>query len=62
MIYINKNRAGKLWNVAFGIAEILDGILRIASFGTLSSKFALEVSRQMAITSIRKQCLREQNS
>lgn len=46
MIKINRNPAGKLFNLLFGLSEIADGLIRVASLGYLHSRFALEVSKR----------------
>ena len=46
MIERNRNPAGKLFNILFGLSEIADGLIRVASLGYLHSLFALEVSKR----------------
>lgn len=48
MIERNRHAAGKLWNAAFGAAQVLDGLVRLISCGTLHTRLTLEVSRQQA--------------
>ncbi len=45
LIHLNRNPAGLLANIIFGIAEIADGLLRLFSLGTVCSRLPLEVSR-----------------
>jgi len=46
MIERNRNPAGKLFNVLFGLSEIADGLIRVISLGYLHSRFALEVFKR----------------
>ena len=45
LLHRNRNPAGLFVNIIFGIAEIADGLLRLASLGTVCSRLPLEVSR-----------------
>ena len=54
MIFLNKNQAGKLYVITFGVACILDGIIIILSLGFLSGKFCLTISRYQAKIIINK--------
>lgn len=46
LIERNRHPAGKLFNLLFGLSEIADGLVRVASLGYLHSRFALEVSKR----------------
>lgn len=41
MIFLNKNKSGKLYVLLFGIACLLDGFIILLSLGYLSGKFCL---------------------
>jgi len=45
MIYLNKHPAGKALNVLFGLASVVDGLIRVLSAGFLFSSATLWVSR-----------------
>lgn len=47
-IQINKNPAGRVSNMLFGLCYIIDGIVRVFSFGFLHSNFTLDYSREQA--------------
>ena len=53
-IYVNKNPAGKISNLTFGICQIIDGVLRIFTFGWLASTLTLDHSRKQAGKNIQK--------
>lgn len=44
MLYINKNPAGKFSNMVIGMAELVDGIIRVMSFGFVMTRFPLNAS------------------
>lgn len=46
MLYRNKNPAGLLGNMLYGLAQITDGIVRIITFGTVATKLPLIVTRR----------------
>ena len=45
MIHLNKHPAGKAFNVLFGLASVVDGLIRVLSAGFLFSSATLWVSR-----------------
>lgn len=45
MIERNLNAAGRRANVLFGVAELMDGLVRILSLGFLHTRLTLIVSR-----------------
>jgi hypothetical protein len=45
MIERNLNAAGRRGNVLFGVAELMDGLVRILSLGFLHTRLTLIVSR-----------------
>lgn len=47
MIYKNKAPSGKLWNIYFGFAQLLDALIRIFTFGYFCSNYCVIVSRKM---------------
>jgi len=47
-IAINKHPAGKFWSFAFGLACIIDGMVRVLSGGWLFSSCCLWVTRQQS--------------
>lgn len=53
-IYINKHPAGRISNMHFGVCAILDGLVRVLSFGFLHSTFCLDQSRNAAKKAIEK--------
>ena len=55
MIQINKNAAGRFSNILFGVANFIDGIVRIGSLGFLHTRLPLEVSRIQVMYFIKKQ-------
>ena len=54
MLFFNKNPAGKFWNALFGIAQIVDGIVRVLTFGYVATTLPLVTSRKQAETTIKK--------
>jgi len=52
MIFRNKNPCGRRWIILLGLAEVVDGIVRILSFGHYSTRLPLIVSRNEAKYSI----------
>ena len=55
MIERNRNPAGKRYNILFGLCEIADGLIRVASLGYLHSLFALEVSKRAVKSHLTRQ-------
>ena len=45
MVERNLNAAGRRANVLFGVAELMDGLVRILSLGFLHTRLTLIVSR-----------------
>ena len=45
MIHLNKHPAGKAFNVLFGLASVVVGLIRVLSAGFLFSSATLWVSR-----------------
>ena len=45
MIERDKNPVGRWYNALFGVACVLDGIVRVVSFGYLMTRLPLDVSR-----------------
>lgn len=54
MIERNKRAAGRLSNMLFGVANILDGIVRIGSLGFLRTRFPITVAKNQALNSFKK--------
>lgn len=48
MIEQNRHQAGRLWNMAFGLCAIVDGTVRVLSFGWLHTRLLTFVTRQQA--------------
>ena len=48
MIERNRNPAGRLFNMLFGLCEVADGLIRVASLGYLHSRLTLALSRRAA--------------
>ena len=44
----NKHPAGRISSMHFGLCNILDGLVRVLSFGLLHSTFALNQARESA--------------
>lgn len=55
MIERNRNPAGRLFNLLFGLCGIADGLIRVASLGYLHSRFTLALSRRAAEKHIARQ-------
>lgn len=53
-LFVNKNPAGKFSNILMGLAEIVDGLVRILSLGYLATTLPLDVSRYMVLKNITK--------
>ena len=54
MLFLNKNPAGKISNMVFGILEIVDGIVRVLTFGFIATEFNLRFTRWTAKNHIQK--------
>ena len=48
MIERNKHPAGRLWNIAFGLACVADGLVRVLSIGCLHTRLPVTVSKVQA--------------
>lgn len=46
MIERNRNPLGRLNNIAFGLAQVGDGLVRVLSLGHLHTRLALEQTRR----------------
>lgn len=46
MIERNRNPTGRLNNIAFGLATIADGLIRVISLGWLHTRFPLYLSKR----------------
>jgi len=53
-IYVNKSPHGKVSSIGFGFNQILDGLVRVVSFGFLCSTFALDHARETARSKINR--------
>lgn len=53
MIERNRHPAGRSSNVLYGLASLLDGLVRVVSLGWLHTRFPLAVSRWQAKTHIK---------
>jgi hypothetical protein len=60
MIERNKNRAGRIGCMLFGLANIVDGLIRFLSFGFLHTRLPVELSKFQAKRGIKR--LRERAS
>ncbi len=54
MIERNKNAAGRRANMLFGIANILDGLVRVLSAGFLHTRIPLELAKSNAKRHIKR--------
>jgi hypothetical protein len=54
VIQRNRNPAGRLWNITFGLAQLLDGLVRVLSLGQLHTTATLDVARQQALAHFRR--------
>lgn len=45
MIKRNRNAAGRVGNIVFGLAQLIDGIVRVLSLGFLHTSAPVTVSR-----------------
>jgi hypothetical protein len=59
MIERNKHHAGRIGNILFGVASILDGLVRVLSFGFLHTRFPIELSKAQAKRIAKSVMLRE---
>lgn len=50
----NRHPAGRRWNFAFGAAEVVDGLVRVLSFGFLHTRWPVDVSRKQTEAMFRK--------
>lgn len=55
MIERNRNPAGRIFNLLFGLCEIADGFIRVISLGYLHSRFSLEMSKRAVKKHIARQ-------
>lgn len=55
MIERNRHPAGRLFNILFGLCEIADGLIRVASLGYLHSRLTLTLSRRATEKHIARQ-------
>lgn len=55
MIERNRNPAGKRYNLLFGLCEVADGLIRVASLGYLHSRLTLNISKRAAAKHIAQQ-------
>jgi len=53
MIERNRNPAGCLSNIVFGVASLLDGLVRVVSLGWLHTRLPVNVSRWQAKSHIK---------
>ena len=44
----NQNQAGRVWNMVFGLACVVDGLIRLVSLGFLHTTLCLDVARKQA--------------
>ncbi len=58
VIQRNRNPAGKLSNIGFGLCNICDGLVRVLRLGFLHSTLALDYSREQARRAFRKAKMR----
>ena len=54
MIERNRNPAGRISNMIFGLCAVGDGLVRFLSLGHLHTRFCLEYSKRQAKKQIRK--------
>lgn len=54
MIERNRNQSGRRWNIVFGVACLIDGLVRVGSLGYLHSNLPLAVSRLQTKAMFRK--------
>lgn len=54
MIERNKNPADKAYNILFGLASIVDGVIRVLSLGLCHTYLPLTVSRWQAKRAIKR--------
>lgn len=54
MINRTKNPAGPKWNRLFAMAEIADGLVRLATFGRFHTSLPLTVSRYQAFAALNR--------
>lgn len=54
MIERNRHAAGRLGNMAFGLATLIDGAVRVMSLGFLHTRLPLTVSKMQTRMAIRR--------
>lgn len=54
MIELNRNPAGKMSNIIFGLGEVVDGLIRVASLGFLHTTITVSISRWQAKSHINR--------
>lgn len=54
LIELNRNPSGRISNIVFGLASVIDGFIRIISFGYLHTRLPITVSKYQAKYSIQK--------
>lgn len=47
-LFFNKNPAGKIGNIVFGLCSIADGVVMVLSLGFLKTTFTLDCARSQA--------------
>ena len=55
IIRVNKHKSGRIGNVSFGILGVIDGLVRILSFGFLHTDLQIIWARRHAAHHIAKQ-------
>ena len=58
MIELNKNPAGRIWNMIFGLCCIIDGLIRLVSLGFLHTKLPMGFASLQVKFSLLKQARR----
>lgn len=51
----NRNPAGRKHNFMFGLIQIVDGLVRVTTFGFMRTNLLNEFTRSMALRQINKQ-------
>ena len=50
----NKNPAGRINNIIFGLCQLADGFVRVVSFGFLHTRFPIDQTRNVARRQLEK--------
>jgi hypothetical protein len=55
MMYLNRNPAGKGWAMLQGLANLVDGLVRIVTCGFVCTGFPVRVARAATLIAIKRE-------